>query len=328
MKDIFKPRHNVEPSEYPELDQFGDAIDKSHWTIHEFLDEMNRDIRDWHFKLVSKERTAAKRSILAVNTVENKVKSFWSHLDLRIKKPEVAFVGGTFAGNESVHAKCYRELLKRLNLQSEFETVLSVPCMKGRTDYLTKYLSGVGQGASNKEFTKSLILFTVLTENASLFSQFMILSSFRKYRNLLKTFAKIVEATSRDEQVHASFGAALIDIIRRENPEWFDNEMEHKIRRAINKAYISEVEVLDWIFEEGELDFMPKAACVEYLKTRFNNSLELLSYEPEFAIDQEVLMPCKFFERLSKSTIDIDFFDGRSTAYTKGQDFNTENIWD
>ena len=197
--------------------------------------------------------------------------------------------------------------------------------MKGRVAYLSKYLSGVGSNASNKEFTKSLILFTVLTENASLFSQFMILSSFRKYKNVLKTFAKIVEATSRDEQVHAGFGAALINIIRAENPEWFDADMEAKIRRAINKAYISEVEVLDWIFEEGELDFMPKDVCVEYLKTRFNNSLSLLGYSDEYAVDEEKLEPCKFFDRLSKSTVDGDFFNGRGTAYVTSKDFG--GIW-
>ncbi len=325
MPNIFKPRHNVEPSEYPELEQFGDAIDESHWTVHEFKDEIARDIQDWNFRISDSERSAAKRSILAVNTVENKVKSFWSHIDLRIKKPEVAFVGGTFAGNESVHAKCYRELLNKLDLKEEFETVLDVPCMKGRVAYLSKYLSGVGSTATNKEFTKSLILFTVLTENASLFSQFMILSSFRKYKNVLKTFAKIVEATSRDEQVHAGFGAALINIIREENPEWFDADMEAKIRRAINKAYISEVEVLDWIFEEGELDFMPKEVCVEYLKTRFNNSLSLLGYSDEYAVDEEKLEPCKFFERLSKSTVDGDFFNGRGTAYVTSKDFG--GIW-
>ena len=324
MKDIFAIRENVKPYEYPKLIEFAKAIQHSFWEIDEF--DFTKDMRDFKKELSKKERDIIEKSMLAINVVENKVKSFWARIDIRMPKPEIGFVGATMAGNEVIHAFAYSELLEKLRLEEQFKTVLDIPCMEGRVKYLNKYLSGI-KSRSNKEFTKSLILFTLLVENVSLFSQFLILSSFRKYRNLLKNFGKVVESTSKDEGVHGMFGAAIVNILREEQPEWFDQEMEDKTRRAIRKAYRAELGVLDWIFQDGELDFLPKESIIEYLKTRFNLSLSMIGYDPEFEIDNKVLKPAKFFDRISKATVDFDFFDGRSTAYAKGKSFDADTLF-
>lgn len=318
-KDIFEPRENIKPYEYPELVDYAKIMHHSFWEIDEF--DFDKDIRTFKLELNTLERGIIKKSMLAINVVENKVKSFWGHIDSRFPKFEVGMVGGAFSGNEVVHALCYSELLERLGLNNQFKKVEEIPCMKGRIDYLTKYLNGV-RSRSNKEFTKSLILFTVLVENVALFSQFLILTSFRKYKNELKTFSKVIEATSKDEQVHAQFGAELLKIIRKENPEWFDEEMEQKIRRAIRKAYKAEAEVLDWIFERGELEFLPKESCVQFLRKRFNHSLALIGYDPEYDIDEDLIKPTKYFDRYSTITKDFDFFDQRPTDYAKGKSYD------
>src|SRR5699024_8295790 len=100
----------------------------------------------------------------------------------RMPKTEISLVGYSFANSEVIHQIAYEKLLGLLNLEEEFEKINNVPAIKGRKDYLTKYLKGV-TSRSDKEFTKSLILFTLLIENASLFSQFLIVSSFKKYKN-------------------------------------------------------------------------------------------------------------------------------------------------
>ena len=317
--DIFERREAIKPYEYPKLIKFADAMHTSFWSIHEF--DFEKDIRDFKLNFSKKDRDIVAKSMLAINVVENKVKSFWSHIDIRMPKFEIGSVGSAFGGNEVVHALCYSKLLADMGLERRFKTVMDVPCMLGRSKYLSKYLEGV-RSRSNKEFTKSLILFTVLVENVSLFSQFLILSSFRKYKNTLKTFAKVVEATSKDEDLHAKFGATLVNIIKSENPEWFDDEMEQKIRRAVRKAFKAECEVLDWIFSKSELEHLPKENIVEYLKSRFNLSLEMLGYEKEYETDDKLLKKTKFFELVSKSTVDFDFFDGRSVAYSKNKSFD------
>jgi ribonucleoside-diphosphate reductase beta chain len=221
----------------------------------------------------------------------------------------------------------YEKLLNLLGLGEEFANVKNIPCMQGRGEYLGKYLQGV-YSKSDKEFTKSLILFTLLVENASLFSQFLIVSSFKKYKNLFANFNSVISATAREETIHARFGIDIINIIRKENPDWFDKDMENKIIRNVEKAFTAEVEVLDWIFEKGELDFLPKASIVEYLKYRFNDSLTKMGYEELYEVDSELIKPTEFLDVQILSTSSFDFFNEKSTDYSQNTAFNEEDIWE
>ena len=322
---IFEARRAIKPYEHPHLIKYAHAIHESFWTPEHFT--YDRDVNDYLVKLNATEQDVLKKAMLAIGVIENKVKTFWARIDMRMPKTEIAIVGHTFAGNEVIHQLTYEKLLTLLGLEDEFDKVIDIPCMQGRSDYLTKYLQGV-YSKSNKEFTKSLILFTLLVENASLFSQFLIVSSFKKHKNILSNFNSVISATAREENLHAKFGEELIKIIRSENPEWFDEEMESKIRRNVRKALVAETEVLDWIFEKGELDFLPKESIIEYLKSRFNKSLNQIGYSNEFEINDELLEPTEFLEVQLMASSSFDFFNEKSTDYSQNTAFDEEDLWD
>ena len=62
----------------------------------------------------------------------------------------------------------------------------------------------------NKMYTKSVLLFSLFIEHVSLFSQFLIMMSFNKEKNVLKGISNVVEATSKEEEIHGNFGAELL----------------------------------------------------------------------------------------------------------------------
>jgi ribonucleoside-diphosphate reductase beta chain len=323
--NIFEHRETIQPYEYPHLLKFVKAIHSAFWEVDHFT--YTRDVRDFKVELTPFEKQVVERSMLAIGVVENKVKTFWARIDQRMPKTEISDVGHTFAGNEVIHRQAYERLLNELGLEKKFAHIFDVPCMDGRTQYLQKYLKGL-KSRSNLEFTKSLILFTLMIENCSLFSQFLIISSFSKYGNVLKNFSKVINATAREEILHGKFGAELINIIRKENPEWFDEEMENKIRRNIRKAYKAELEVLNWIFEGGDLEWMTRDEVDEFLKHRFNDSLNQIGYENEYEIDETKLQKSDYLERMLLATKDFDFFDGKSTDYNLDNSFEEDNLWD
>lgn len=323
-KGIFKYRGNIKPVEYSGMEKYIDAIDKSHWTVHEF--NFDSDVAQFKVSLTDEERSVIKKTMLAISHIENKVKSFWGEIGNRLPKPEISNVGYKFSGNEVTHQIAYSELLSLLGLEHEFENLDEVCEISGRTDYLQKYLEGV-KSKSNKEFTKSLILFTLLIENASLFSQFFIIANFYKHKNLLMNISKVIQATGREEVIHGNFGARLINIIREENPEWFDDDMEDKVRRNVLKAYEAEVGIIDWIFSEGDLDFVKKSTVKSYLKSRFNNSLNQIGYENEFVENPDHAEKYEFFENLMETTTDFDFFAARSSDYNKGKKYTIDEIF-
>jgi len=321
---IFDKRDKIWPYEYPNLNDFGLSILHSFWQVDKFNYE--RDIRDFNLSLTEIEKQIVERAMLAIAVVENKVKSFWANLPARMPKSEISNTGYIFSSNECVHQMCYQKLLELLGLSVAFESVKDIPCMRDREKYLTKYLDTVN-ARSNKEYTKSLILFTLMVENCSLFTQFLIISSFSKYRNLMKNFADVITATTKDEAVHGNFGAALVKIIRQENPDWFDKDMEDKIIRNVHKAYAAEEGVLNWIFEGGELDHISKAEIMEFLKSRLNDSLTKMGYAPIYNLDESLLERSEYLNVLMKTTPDSDFFDGKLSDYAKANAYTEDSLW-
>ena len=83
------------------------------------------------------------------------------------------------------------------------------------------------------------------------------------------------------------------------------------------EAYEAEQDVVDWIFENGELDFLPKAVINEFLKNRFNNSLESIGIDKVFDVDQSLVLKTEWFDDEIIGTKHGDFFVKRSINYSK-----------
>jgi len=320
--NIFKKRVNILPYEYPSLLKYKDAIRHSYWLESEF--NFTEDISDFKVKVSDKEREVIKRAMLAIAQIEVSVKTFWADMYKRMPITEIGDVGMTFAESEVRHKDAYAKLLTVLGLQKEFEKLIEVPQIVNRIKYLTKYLDGT-RSKSDKLYTKSVLLFSLFIEHVSLFSQFLIMMSFNKEKNLFKGISNVVEATSKEEDIHGNFGVEIINIIKKENPDWFDEDFEKLIYSACTKAYEAEISILDWIFEKGELDFLPTNVIKEFIKNRFNQSLEKIGMKALFDINIELLEPTLWFEVEIKSTKEGDFFYKKQIDYNKKSKSITEN---
>jgi ribonucleotide reductase beta subunit family protein with ferritin-like domain len=229
------------------------------------------------------------------------------------------------SGNSEVrHKDAYARLLRILGLEDEFKTVIEIPAIEGRIKYLKKYLDG-SRSKDNKMYTKSVLLFSLFIEHVSLFSQFLIMMSFNKEKNLFKGISNVVEATSKEEDIHGNFGVEIINIIKSENPEWFDTDFEELIYSACLKAYAAECGILDWIFEKGELEFLNKETIQEFIKNRFNNSLRKINMQPLFEINTNSLESTKWFEVEITATKEGDFFYKKQIDYNKKSKAITED---
>jgi len=321
-KNIFEARVNILPYEYPQLLAYKDAIRHSYWIDTEY--NFTTDIDDFRVKVTDEEREVIKKTMLAIAQIEVNVKTFWADLYKRMPITEIGDVGMTFAESEVRHKDAYARLLRILGLEDEFRTVIEIPAIEGRIKYLKKYLDG-SRSKDNKMYTKSVLLFSLFIEHVSLFSQFLIMMSFNKEKNLFKGISNVVEATSKEEDIHGNFGAELINIIRSENPEWFDQEFEDLIYSACNKAYIAECDILDWIFEKGELDFLPKENIRQFIMNRFNNSLAKIGMKPLFYVDSSLLEKTHWFDVEITATKEGDFFYKKQIDYNKKSKAITED---
>ena len=148
-RDIFKKRVEYKPFEYPEVQQFIDAMNKTFWVHSEV--NFDADVQDFKTKLKPHEQECIKRNALAIAQVEVAVKSFWGDLHKVLPKPEFNNLGATFAESECFDKdtqvltnsgfKYFRDLTED-DLVAQYEISDKSVTFVKPTEYITKPFKG------------------------------------------------------------------------------------------------------------------------------------------------------------------------------------------
>ena len=319
---IFDKRISYKPFEYPEVMQFVEAINKSYW-VHSEVD-FTADVQDFHSQLEPHEKNAVKNALLAIAQIEVNVKTFWGNLYDHLPKPELNGLGATFAECEFRHSEAYSRLLEVLGYNDDFMEVVNVPAVKDRIEYLGKMLKNANS-QDPKAYVSSLLLFSILIENVSLFSQFAIILSFTRFQGYLYNVSNIIAWTSVDEQIHANGGIYLINKIREEQPDLLTDADIEAIYDLVDESIEMESNILDWIFEQGELQKVSKKNLLDFMKYRVDDSLKKIGVKTRYNVSPEDYRPMVWFEEEVFANSMDDFFAKRPVDYTKHDKSITAN---
>lgn len=323
---IFEKRLSYKPFDYSEItDPLINAMWASHWTHNEF--NFKSDVQDYHTSLTEEEQGVIKRAILLISQVEVAVKSYWSNIGKHLPKPEIADMGAVFGGVEVIHSRAYSEILTKLGLEDEFNTLLENDPVLNRVNYLNKYVDRVYED-DRKQFLYSLILFTLFTENVSLFSQFYTILGFNRFQAVLKDTANVVQYTSKEENLHAEGGMALINQIRREHPELFDAELEARILHEAEEALQAEGRLINWILQGFENQFLSEDVLNNYLKSRVNESMRRIGFDITFPVVKSVVEVTEWMDEEVYASALSDFFHKKPIDYAKStKSFTAEELF-
>lgn len=325
-KDIFNHRTNYKPYEYNNItEKFIDAIWQSHWTHNEF--NFKSDVQDYITELTPQEQDVVKKAILLISQVEVSVKSYWSNIGKVFPKPEIADVGAVFGGNEVIHSRAYSQILNQLGFDGDFQNILTSGVVDGRVKYLSKYVNKIYKN-DHKNIVYSLVLFSLFTENVSLFSQFYVLLGFNRFNNVLKDVSNVVQYTSKEETIHALFGITLINEVRKERPEIFDDEFIQKIIDETEEAVKAESNLIEWMIGDFENDFLSKEILIGYVKYRLNTSLKLIGINHSFEIPETIQNKIIWMEEEILANSITDFFYKKPIDYAKkNKSFNSDDLF-
>ena len=324
--NIFTERKSYKPFEYDSITKpFIDAIWKSHWTHNEF--NFKSDVQDYKTLLSTQEQEVIKRAILLISQIEISIKSYWSNIGKLLPKPEIADVGATFGGNEVVHSRAYSQILTELGLDDEFQSLLASGVVDNRVQYLSKYVNKIYKN-DHQNIVYSLTLFSLFTENVSLFSQFFILLGFNRYNNIMKDVANVVQYTSKEETIHALFGTTLINAIKKEKPALFTEEFKERIASEAREAVLAEEALVDWMLQGFENEFLSKEILMVFIKNRINVSLSDIGVDFKFHIDQEILEKTLWMDEEILAPAMTDFFHKKPIEYAKkNKSYNEEELF-
>ncbi len=322
---IFDEQITRKPDKYPWTQDFIEAMHNGFWTVREF--NFQSDIQDFRVSLSDQEKIIITRALSTIGQLEISVKKFWAKIGDNLPHPSINDMGYVMANVEVVHGDAYERLLEVLGIEDSFEEILKLDMIKGRVNYLRKHLHKF-HSDNKKQFIYSLILFTLFVENIALFSQFYTIGFFSRYKNVLKDTNKQVEYTSREENLHAMIGIKLINTIREEYPEIFDEELEAKISYEAKEAVKYECQIAEWIINGYEHDKLNAALLKEFIKNRMNESLVSIGYDKIFDTDSEILSKTIWFDEQVLGNNMTDFFHSRPVEYSKkSQSFAEEDLF-
>lgn len=322
---IFEEQISRKPDYYPWTQDYIEAMQNGFWTHREF--NFQSDIQDYRVTLTPQEREMIVRALSTIGQLEISVKKFWAKVGENLPHPTINDLGYVMANSEVVHGDAYERLLDVLGIEDSFDRILQEDIIRGRVTYLRKYLQPFAPD-KKKQFIYSLILFTLFVENIALFSQFYTISYFGRFRNLLKDTNKQVEYTSREENLHAMIGIKLINVIKDEHPELFDDELKQKIISESLQAIDYECKIIDWIVNGYSVESLNSPLLREFIKNRMNESLVQIGFEKLFEVDQEMVKKTLWFDEQILGNNMTDFFHSRPIEYSKkGQSFNQSDLF-
>ena len=322
---IFEEQISRKPDHYPWAEEFIEAMHNGFWTDKEF--SFTSDVQDFAVNLNDTEREMIIRTLSAIGQIEVAVKKFWSKLGDNLPHPSLTDLGYVMANVEVIHNNAYERLLKVLGLEDVFEENLKLDFIEGRVNYLRKYNHRYYKD-SKKQYVYALILFTLFVENVSLFSQFYIINWFNRYKNVLKDTGQQVKYTRNEENIHALAGIKIINTIKEEHPELFDQELEDRILEESGAAFKSESKIVDWMINGYNEKGISAEILKEFIKNRINESLEQIGFKKAFDIDKQLLVNTIWFEEELLGNNATDFFHTRPVEYSKNsQTFDADDLF-
>lgn len=322
---LFEEQISRKPDLYPQAKKFVDAIWQGFWTPDEF--NFRSDYSQFKTELTKEEQDVIVRALSAIGQIEVAVKTFWANLGDNLPHPSLRDLGYAMGNSEVIHNLAYEKLLDVLHLTDIFEKNLQEEVIKGRVNYLRKYLKKAYKN-KEKQYIYSIILFTLFVENVSLFSQFYIIMHFNRNKSVLKDCAQQVQYTRNEEMLHAQVGIWLINTMRQEYPEMFDEELESRVKEEIISSLEAEGKVIDWIMQGYSCEGLSANILKSFIAKRMKDSIDAIGFDSScIEYDQHHINQTYWFDEELLGANMTDFFQKRPVEYAKGKGISADDLF-
>jgi len=322
---LFEEQIARKPDLYPWTKQFIEAIWKGFWTPEEF--NFRSDYSQFKTDLTPEEQQVVVKTMSAIGQIEIAVKSFWADVGNHLPHPSIKDLGYAMANSEVIHNMAYEKILDVLHLTHVFEENLNEKVIRGRVDYLRKYNEKV-YADDKKQYIYSIMLFTLFVENVSLFSQYYIIMHLNRNKAVMKDCAQQVQYTRNEEMLHAQVGIKLIQTLREEYPELFDEELQARVQEECIEALKAESKVIDWIMDGYSAPGLSADILKAFIAKRMSESIDAIGFDSsEIVYDKALSDETFWFDEELYGANMTDFFQKRPVEYAKGKGISVDDLF-
>lgn len=313
---ILQTRTVYKPFAYPQFFDYFKAQQQAHWLPTEV--PMADDISDFNSKLTEGEKNLIIQVLRFFTQGDIEVmNNYNSHLTKYFPQPEITMMLTSFAAMETIHVWAYSQLNDTLGLpEEEYSAFQDYQSMKDKYNFLHIHDF---EELNLYKLAKNLAVFGGFMEGMSLFGSFAILMNFPR-RGLLKNVGQIVTWSVRDESLHSEGVCELFRVLTTEtnilNTEF---GLLTDIYASCQAMVELEDNFIDTCFELGDVEGLKAEQVKQYVRYIGDIRLKQLGLDPIFKIKEN---PLPWMTMMLNGKEHANFFEARSTEYTKGAIIN------
>jgi ribonucleoside-diphosphate reductase beta chain len=310
----------LRPMKYPHFfDRFRDAI-KNTWTVEEV--DLHGDLADLA-KLSPAEQHLVGRLVAFFATgdtivANNLVLNLYQH----VNSPEGRLYLSRQLFEEAVHVQFYLNLLDTYvpdldERAAAFSAVENIPSIARKAEVCFKWIDSVYELRSlqtrddRRMFLLNLICFAACIEGLFFYGAFAYVY-FLRSRGVLQGLASGTNWVFRDESMHMAFAFDVVDTVRAEEPDLFDDTMVQQVKDMLADAVECEVQFAADLLEQG-VSGMSLTDMREYLQHVADRRLTQLGIDPMYGSAN----PFAFMELQDVQELS-NFFERKVSAYQVG----------
>lgn len=312
----------LRPMRYPDFyERFRDAI-KNTWTVEEV--DLHSDVADLA-KLSPGEQHMIGRLVAFFATGDsivsnNLVLTLYKH----INSPEARLYLSRQLFEEAVHVQFYLTLLDTYlpdpaDRAAAFDAVEEIPSIREKAQFCFKWMAVLGEEgaetidrleskADRRRFLLNLICFAACIEGLFFYGAFAYVYWFRS-RGLLHGLATGTNWVFRDETMHMNFAFEVVDTVRKEEPDLFDDALEQQVTDMLKEAVEAELQFGRDLCGDG-LPGMNTESMRAYLECVADQRLQRLGLPTVYGSRN----PFSFMELQGVQEL-TNFFERRPSAY-------------
>jgi ribonucleoside-diphosphate reductase beta chain len=310
----------LRPMVYPRFYEMYRTAIQNTWTVEEV--DLSSDPGDLA-RMSGAERHLVQRLVSFFATgdtivANNLVLNLYVHLNA----PEARMYLSRQLFEEAQHVQFYLTLLDTYlpdphERHAAFAAVENIPSIQSKAAFCGRWMDSVRhQGPlltreDRRRFLLNLICFAACIEGLFFFGAFAYVY-FLRSRGLLHGLAAGTSWVFRDESAHMAFAFEVVDVVRREEPELFDDELVHAVQHMLDEAIGCETQFACDLLGLGVAG-MSVADVRQYLQFCADQRLYRLGMPPRYGTKN----PFSFLDLQDVQEV-ANFFERRVSAYQVG----------
>ena len=312
-------RNFFKPFNYPWAYDAWLKHEQSHWLHTEV--PMLEDVKDWKSKLTNEEKLFLTNIFRFFTQGDIDVAGGYVNNYLpQFPQPEVRMMLMGFAAREALHVAAYSHLIETLGMpESTYNEFLQYDEMRAKHDY---FLSIAGQ--DEQTIAQQIAAFSAFTEGMQLFSSFIMLLNFTRHGKM-RGMGQIITWSIVDETQHAESMIKLFRTFIDENKEIWNDKLKGEIYSIAETMVGLEDKFIDLSFGLNQGENLTKEDVKKYIRYIADRRLISLGLKGIFKVKKN---PLPWVEEMINAPTHTNFFENRSTDYSKGATTGTwDDVW-